>query len=125
MEKEISVQQEKIAEYQSNMMEKEEKISKLLEQLHSENIQKQKMEEKLKMDVGASASSTADAKDIQLTVIRIDMLRMRAELDEAKKERNQLIIKSDSLKQSIIKLKSMIVSEHIMSLMVIFMIIIF
>ena len=122
MEKEISVQQEKIAEYQSNMMEKAEKISKLLEQLHSENIQKQKMEEKLQMDVGASASSTADAKDIQLTVIRIDMLRMRAELDEAKKERNQLIIKSDSLKQSIIKLKSMIVSEHIMSLMVIFMI---
>ena len=111
MKEEISVQQEKMADYQHSITEKEEKIRELSERLQ------QKLEEKQKIDVGAS--STAEAKTVEVTRIRYDMLRMRVKLDEAKRERHQLAIKSDSLEQSIKQLKSMIVSKYMISLYVV------
>ena len=111
MKEEVSFQEKKIANCQHRIIEKEEKISELFERLQFQNKQKQRLEEKLKID-----SSTAEAKDVELTAIRYDMLRMRAELDEAKRERHQLAIKSDSLQQSVKKFKSMIVSKYIIIL---------
>ena len=122
---ELSITEEQVATYKNMMSGKEEKIAQLSQTLDSRNIQMKELKEHLKAKV-AAAHPTTTAENLtaaeELVTIMIHVSKLSVELDEAKRERHQMMLKSESalqeatrLRHSIKELKNMIVSNFLHS----------
>ena len=121
MSEELETKKKEFDGYKERMTDKEEKIRQLTEMLHSQNIQKEELERELKREVDG-AKSTADTvqnltKADELVSILIYVSKLTTELDDANREKHQMMFKSDiasqeieRLQESVKKLKSKSVS---------------
>ena len=127
MRDEMLRKEKESGDYKERMTEKEEKIRQLTETMRSQNIQMEILERELKGGV-VSAQSTADTvqnltKADALVSILIHVSKLTAELDDANRQRHQMMIKSENayqeanrMQESIRKLKSKIVSNKLSTL---------
>ena len=121
MKEELVTKEKEFDDYKERMTDKEKKIKQLTQTLHSQSIQKEKLERELKREVDG-AKSTADTvqyltKADELVSILIYVSKLTAELDDANREKHQMMFKSDiasqeieRLQESVKKLKSKSVS---------------
>ena len=125
---ELSTKEEQLATYKKMMNGTEEKIKQLSQTLDSRNIQMKETKEQLKTKVAAARSTTA-AENLttadELVTIMLQVSRLSVELDEAKRERHQMMLEGDSayqeanrLQQYIKELKTMIVSNFTLKVVV-------
>ena len=109
MREELVTKKKELDDYEEQMTDKEEKIRQLTQTLHSQIIQKEKLERELKREVDG-ATSIADtvlnlAKADELVSILIYVSKLNAELDDANREKHQIMLKSDIASQEIERLQ--------------------
>ena len=121
MREELVTREKECDEYQGEMTEKEEKIRQLNQTLCSQRIQMEKLERELKIEVVGAKSTAHTVENLtkadEIVSILIYVAKLTAELDDANRERQQMMLKSDIASQEIKrlqkserKLKSKIVS---------------
>ena len=109
MREELVTKKKEFDDYKERMTDKEEKLRQLTETLHSQNIQKEKLERELKRDVDGAKSTTDAVQNLakaeELVSILICVSNLTVELDDANREKHQMMLKSDIASQEIKRLQ--------------------
>ena len=122
MREELVTKDKEFDDYKERMTDKEEKIRQLTQTLHSQNIQKEKLERKLKREVDGAKATTDVVQNLdradELVSILMCISKLNAELDDANREKHKMMLENEiasqefkRLKESIRKLNSKIVSS--------------
>ena len=116
MREELETKEKEFDDYKERMIAKEEKIKQLTEIVHSQNIQKENQLRAVNVDgAHATADTVQNPDELAGTIIYVSKL---TELDNANREKHQMMLKSEiasqeikGLQESVRKLKSKSVSS--------------